>query len=70
MKVVDVVPASVEDLCQFHCSLYVDFLRKISENYTSSTDESKEHVIDVFSTESDDFGIGTVDLIYFMLSIK
>ncbi len=56
----DVIPASHEDLCRFHSSLYIDFLQKISKNYTSVAEENKELVANALADECEDFGIGTI----------
>ncbi|XP_065208681.1 histone deacetylase 8-like [Planococcus citri] len=58
MNVVNVAPATTEDLCKFHSSLYIDFLRNISENYTKTVEEDKDEVVEEFSNESEDYGIG------------
>lgn len=62
-RVIDVKPANYQDLCQFHSSLYIDFLKKISKNYTSAAKENKELVAEILSKESDDYGIGKHEII-------
>ncbi|XKL65554.1 hypothetical protein PGB90_008974 [Kerria lacca] len=72
-RVIDVKPANYQDLCQFHSSLYIDFLKKISKNYTSAAKENKELVAEILSKESDDYGIGydcpIVDHIFTLVSL-
>lgn len=58
MKVIDVTPASVEDLCKFHSPLYIEFLKKISYYFTNVPKEDRDVVAEELEAESQDFGIG------------
>ena len=66
MNIVDVTPATVEDLCKFHNSLYIEFLQNLSENYTKTIEENKDEVVEEFSNESEDYGIGMNISFYFI----
>lgn len=58
LRIIDATSATIEDMCRFHSSLYIDFLKKISTDYTFATYEDKDFVVEKFAEESKDFGIG------------
>lgn len=58
MKVINVTPASVEDLSKFHSPLYIEFLKKISYYFTDVPKEDRDVVAEELEAECQDFGIG------------
>lgn len=66
MKVIDVTPASIEDLCKFHSPLYIEFLKKISHYFTNTPKEDRDLVAEELDAESQDFGIGLLFMKMFL----
>ena len=60
VRILNVTPASSKELCKFHSILYVNFLRRISHDYSSVNETDKELVENLFTEECESFGIGTM----------
>ena len=61
VKIVDVTPATTEELCKFHSTLYVNFLQRLSKDYNSVENDKKDSVEALFSEECEFYGIGMVN---------